>query len=167
MLIMATPGTNLELNRMLTAIREFFEKHIGSGEAQADEGHRIKVATAALLTEMVRMDGQVEQVERDAALNAVRAKFNLTEEEAATLIGLAEAEVRQAPDYYQFTSLINKHFTPEQKQRVIEQMWAIAYADAELNLYEEHLVRKIADLLYVPHATVIAAKIRARDGAAS
>jgi uncharacterized tellurite resistance protein B-like protein len=50
---------------------------------------------------------------------------------------------------------------------VIEQMWTIAYADAQLSHYEEHLVRKIADLLYVPHATYIAAKIRARDRAAS
>ena len=97
----------------------------------------------------------------------MREKFSLTGEEAVTLLDLAEQEARQAPDYFQFTSLINKQFTPEQKARVIEQMWTIAYADAKLSRYEEHLVRKIADLLYVPHATVIAAKIRARDGAPS
>ncbi len=152
---------------MLNAIRDFFEKHLGARAAPDDEHHRIKVATAVLLAEMVRMDGEVDDAEKEAALRAVREKFDLTGDEAATLIALAEEEVRQAPDYYQFTSLINKHFTPEQKSRVIEQMWTIAYADAELNHYEEHLVRKIADLLYVPHATVIAAKIRARDRAGS
>ena len=151
---------------MLNAIREFFDKHLGAPAAPDDGEHRIRVATATLLAEMARMDGEVDDAEREAALNAVRAKFDLTEEEAVTLIALAEEEVRQAPDYFQFTSLINKHFTPEQKGRVIEQMWVIAYADTELNRYEEHLVRKIADLLYVPHATVVAAKIKARDGAA-
>lgn len=150
---------------MLSAIREFFDKHLGTAVAQEHEGQRIRVATAALLAEVARMDGGVDQAERAAALNAVREKFDLAVEDAATLIGLAEEEVRQAPDYFQFTSLINKHYTPEQKARVIELMWAIAYADAELTRYEEHLVRKIADLLYVPHATVIAAKIKARDGA--
>ncbi|MBL8526345.1 MAG: TerB family tellurite resistance protein [Burkholderiales bacterium] len=151
---------------MLNAIRDFFDKHLGAPATPDDEAHRIRVATAALLTEMVRMDGEVEAAEREAALDAVRSKFDLTQDEAVALIALAEEEARQAPDYFQFTSLINKHFTPEQKARVIEQMWTIAYADRELNRYEEHLVRKIADLLYVPHATVVAAKIRARDRAA-
>jgi uncharacterized tellurite resistance protein B-like protein len=151
---------------MLNAIREFFDRHLGgAADAPANEDHRIRVATAALLTEMVRMDGEVDDAERSAALDAVREKFHLAEEEAATLIALAEEEVRQAPDYFQFTSLINKHFTAEQKARVIELMWAIAYSDSKLSHYEEHLVRKIADLLYVPHATVVAAKIKARDGA--
>lgn len=149
---------------MLTAIRDFFERHLGTGDAQEDEDHRIRVATAALLTEMVRMDGEIQPVEREIVLAAVRDKFALSDDEARTLIDLAEAEARQAPDYFQFTSLINKHFTPEQKRRVIETMWEIAYADTALSQYEEHLVRKIADLLYVPHATVITAKIRARDG---
>jgi uncharacterized tellurite resistance protein B-like protein len=151
---------------MLNAIRDFFDKRLGTPATPDDEAHRIRVATAALLTEMVRMDGEVEAAEREAALDAVRGKFDLTQDEAMTLIALAEEEARQAPDYFQFNSLINKHFTPEQKARVIEQMWTIAYADRELNRYEEHLVRKIADLLYVPHATVVAAKIRARDGTA-
>lgn len=150
---------------MLNAIRDFFDKHLGAPATPDDEAHRIRVATAALLTEMVRMDGEVEAAEREAALDAVRGKFDLTQDEAVALIALAEEEARQAPDYFQFTSLINKHFTPEQKARVIEQMWTIAYADRELNRYEEHLVRKIADLLYVPNATVVAAKIKARDGA--
>ena len=152
---------------MLKAIREFFDAHIGAEASGRDAQHAIQLATAALLVEVGRLDRDIDAAERAALLRAVRGRFGLDAGEAETLIDLAEAEAREATDYYQFTSLINKHFTPEQKQRVIEHMWTIAYADAELNLYEEHLVRKIADLLYVPHATVIAAKIRARDGAAS
>ena len=148
---------------MLSAIREFFDKHLAAATAPEDEAQRIRIATAALLAEMARMDGEVDEAERGAAICAVREKFDLSEDAAATLIGLAEEEVRQAADYFQFTSLINKQYTPEQKARIIEQMWAVAYADAELSRYEEHLVRKIADLLYVPHATVVAAKIKARD----
>jgi len=45
-------------------------------------------------------------------------------------------------------------------------MWQVAYADSELSAYEQHVIRKIADLLYVPHRAYIAAKLRARDAAA-
>ena len=152
---------------MLTAIRDFFEKHLGTTAADGNDKHTIEVACAVLLVEMVRMDGEVQEAERAVVQRAVREKFGLSLEDAATLIRLAEEEAQQSTDYFQFTSLINKQFTPEQKERLIEHMWGVAYADADLNVYEEHLVRKIADLLYVSHGAYIAAKLRARDSAAN
>ena len=62
----------------------------------------------------------------------------------------------------EFTSLINSNYTLEQKVSLVECLWRIAYADETLHKYEEHLVRKIADLLYVPHSAFIAAKLSAR-----
>jgi uncharacterized tellurite resistance protein B-like protein len=150
---------------MLSGIREFFEKRIGAAAAGGDARHAIQLATAALLVEVGRLDSEIDASEREAMLRAVRGKFDLSADEAETLIGLAEAEARQATDYYQFTSLINRHFSQEQRQRVVELMWQVAYADAELSAHEQHVVRKIADLLYVPHAAYIAAKLRARDAA--
>jgi len=96
----------------------------------------------------------------------VRDKFGLSVGEAEALVRLAEDEAREATDHYQFTSLINQRFSQEQKQRVVELMWQVAYADSELSAYEQHVIRKIADLLYVPHRAYIAAKLRARDAAA-
>jgi uncharacterized tellurite resistance protein B-like protein len=95
----------------------------------------------------------------------VRDKFALAPGEADELLRLAEEEVRQAIDFYQFTSLLNRHFSAGQKVRVIEAMWAVAYADATLSAWEQHLVRKVADLLYVPHADYIHAKLKAREAA--
>jgi uncharacterized tellurite resistance protein B-like protein len=150
---------------MLTAIRDFFDKHLKSPEQGRDDRHAIALATAALLVEVVRMDGGIDAAEREVALVAVRTKFGLSAEEADTIVRLAEQEAREAHDYFQFTSLLNKHFSPEQKVRVIEHMWEVAYADAHLSAWEQHLVRKIAELLYVPHADYITAKLRARDAA--
>jgi len=150
---------------MLTAIREFFDAHIGTSVSERDARHAIELATAALLVEVGRLDAEIDAAERAAMLRAVREKFGLSAQEAETLIGLAEAEAREATDYYQFTSLINRHFSQEQRQRVIELMWQVAYADAELSAHEQHVVRKIAGLLYVPHSAYIAAKLRARDAA--
>jgi uncharacterized tellurite resistance protein B-like protein len=70
--------------------------------------------------------------------------------------------MKQASDYFQFTSLINRHFTQEQKQRVIELMWRVAYSDASLSAHENHLMRKVADLLHITHGDYIAAKMRAQ-----
>jgi uncharacterized tellurite resistance protein B-like protein len=151
---------------MLAAIREFFDAHVAAPRTRSERRHTIELATAALLVEMVRMDREIDPAERDAVHNAVRARFGLSADEADTLVRLAEEESRQATDYYQFTSLINRHFSAEQKEQVIEHLWEVAYADGRLDAHEDHLVRKVADLVHVPHATYVAAKLRARDAAA-
>lgn len=148
---------------MLDAIREFFERHIDAPSSEGDERRSIELATAALLVEVVRLGGGIKPVEREAVLRAVRSKFGLSAAEADSMVRLAELQAREATDHYQFTSLINQRFSQAQKQGVIELMWQVAYADHELSAYEQHVIRKIADLLYVPHRAYIAAKLRARD----
>lgn len=147
---------------MLSSIRDFFDRHIGTSPAVSDERHSIQLATAALLVEVARIDRESTPDERAVVLRAVREKFELPADEAARLIELAEAEMKQATDYFQFTSLVNRHFTQEQKHRMIELMWRVAYADADLSAHENHLMRKVADLLHVTHGEYIAAKMRAQ-----
>ena len=147
---------------MIAAIRDFFEQRLSQPQGAAAGQHTVELATATLLTEVVRLDGGIEATEREALRTAIRARFHLSEEEAATLAELAEAESREATDYYQFTSLIRQHYSQEQRQEIIELMWRVAYADATLSAHENHLIRKIADLLYVSHPAYIAAKIRAK-----
>lgn len=147
---------------MLTTIRSFFERHLGGPEARADGGHTIEMATAALLAETMRIDGDISDTEREIATTAIRDKLGLSAEESSELLELARDHVGQATDYFQFTSLINRHFTQDQKVRVIELMWRIAYADDRIDDHELHLIRRIADLLHVPHHDFIAAKIRAQ-----
>ena len=150
---------------MLDAIRKFFDRQIAAGPGTRNQTNerQVQIATAALLVEMVRMDERMDDAERRAVFDAVRRCLTLREEDTTELMQLAEAEAQQATDYFQFTSLINQSFTAEQKEQVVEQLWRIAYADGDLHRYEEHLVRKIAELIYVPHSAFIAAKLRARD----
>lgn len=148
---------------MLQSIRDFFQRQIAPADARAP--HTIEMATAALLIEVVRIDRDTQPAERDSVLRAVHEKFGLSGAEADELLRLAEEEIRQATDYYQFTSLINAQFTQPQKQRVIELMWRVAYADDVLSAHELHLMRKIAGLLHVPDGDYIAAKLRAKEDA--
>lgn len=148
---------------MLTQIKRFFDRNLLPGATgEGDAEHALRLAVGALLLEVVRLDGEVRAEERKAVETAVLEHFDLTSGEAEELLQLAENERREATDYYQFTSLINRHYTPERKIELIERLWSIAYSDQTLHQYEEHLVRKIADLLYVAHGDFIAAKLRAR-----
>ena len=148
---------------MLNAIRQFFENNLLAaakpGSGNSDE-HALQLATAALLFEMMRMDEHVKEDERQVIFDELSRRFQLDKKETEELLQLAEEEARDATDYHQFTSLINQHFSPEQKLKVIELLWQVAFADGHLDSHEEHLVRKLSELLYVPHREFIAAKHR-------
>lgn len=148
---------------VLKSIRNYFEQNIGAQSAPLGARHSIELATAALLVEVVRSDAGIVPEEQQAVLRAVREKFGLSADESQALFDLAEEEVRTANDYYQFTSLINRHFDQPQKQHIIELMWRVAYADNSLAAHENHVLRRIAELLHVTHGDYIAAKMRARD----
>jgi uncharacterized tellurite resistance protein B-like protein len=147
---------------VLNALRTFFDRHIAAQpeESQADAEHRARVAAAALLVEVVRSDQLFSEEERAHALDAVQRKFGLAPAEARELLALAETQAQDATDLHQFTSKINGSFSPERKVRLIEELWRVAYADTVLNKHEEHLIRRIADLLHVRHSDYIAAKLR-------
>ena len=151
---------------MLTLIQKFFQNHI---EAVATEpsveakDHAYRLATAALLIEMSRADVEVKSDEEHAIVQAIKQAFDLTDEDARELIELAATAADQATSLFEFTRLINANFNDQQKEHIVELLWRVAFADGELDKYEEHLVRKVADLIYVPHQRFIRAKHRAKE----
>lgn len=149
---------------MIDQIRRFFDHYIqpSTDNEDVDRDHAMRCATAALMLEMTHMEAEHSaQLGRDLVAALVREDFGLSPEEAEALLACAEAERRDATDYFQFTRLINDHFTAEEKVSLIEALWRVAYADQRLSSLEEHLVRKVAELIYVPHSAFIGAKHRA------
>lgn len=151
---------------MIASIKEFFSQFIEPGIATSCSGaSSLQVATAALLLEMMRMDNELVDEERQAIADTLQAQFKLDAGQVQTLMPLAEQEAREANDYYQFTSLINQHCDHAQKVQIIENLWHVAMIDGHLDAHEPHLMRKLADLLYIGHADYVAAKQRARESA--
>jgi uncharacterized tellurite resistance protein B-like protein len=148
---------------MLNQINRFFREYLvpSAADTAAEATHRLQLAVGALLLEMTRVDGEIRPEQCARVESAIRGHFDLSSDETAALIRLAEAERDDATDYFQFTTLINAEYTTQQKEALIEQLWAVALADRELHRYEEHLVRKIAQLLHVSHGAFIAARHRA------
>jgi uncharacterized tellurite resistance protein B-like protein len=148
---------------MLTQIKDFFRQHlVPTVGNDADREQALQLAVAALLIEVTHLDHEVTPEEKAAVDLAVRRHMGLSGETVAELLQCAERERADSTDYYQFTLLINREYDAARKVDLIELMWRIAYADDALHRYEEHLIRKIAELLYVPHSAFIAAKHRAR-----
>lgn len=147
---------------MLKAIKEFVENRIMAPAEQGNAGseHALRLATAALLVEMTRQDETIHEAERAAVADALRHRFELSANEVDELYALAEAEVKEAIDYYQFTSILKDNFSPAQKEKVVELLWQVAGADGHIDKYEEHMVRRIAELLYLSQTEFIRAKHR-------
>ena len=146
---------------MLEAIIKYFEINLSSEEPDVIE-RQLKLATAALLVEMMRQDNKVQEEERIMVKKILREKFRLGSDETEKLFSLAQQEAEEAVDYHQFTSLIAREYSQAQKIKIIEYLWTIAYADKKLDPLEEHMIRRIADLIYVSHKDFIKTKHRAQ-----
>jgi uncharacterized tellurite resistance protein B-like protein len=134
-----------------------------SGGAQAADGDEIdvNVAVAALLVEVLRADFDVAATERQEVVSSVAALLKLGDEQGRALVEEAERQIDKSHDLYQFTSQVNRTYTDADKARLLEALWRVAQADTVVHKYEEHLIRRVADLIHVPHRGFIAAKLRA------
>lgn len=149
---------------MLKTLKDLFDSALSPGmnlPSRSGE-HSLQLATAVLLVEVMRADAELGEAERRVALDALRETFALADDEVERLLELATTESEQAYDFHRFTSEINRRCDMSRRVRILEYMWQVALADGRLCAHENHLMRKIADLLYVSHADYVTAKARAR-----
>ncbi len=152
---------------MLNLLRNLFDRlnPLSADVDSQSQEHSLQLATAVLLVEVMRSDATFHADEREAVLAALQEKFALNADEAHDLTERAHETARQSGDLFTFTSRINEHFDMAKKLRMIELMWAVAYADGHLADHERHLMWRVADLLHIPQGAYALARIRARDAA--
>ena len=152
---------------MLKTLKDLFDalRPPQAADSAQDRQHLLQLATAVLLVEVMRAEPELGAAERRAVIAALRDKFALADDEIERLLELAEQTAQRATDFFSFTSRINESFEMTQKLRMIEHMWRVAYADGTLGAHENHLMRKVADLLYIPHGAYVHAKMRAQQAA--
>jgi uncharacterized tellurite resistance protein B-like protein len=150
---------------MLRTLKDLFSAATAPAVSPAARSHQVQLATAVLLTEVMRADPQSHPSERAAVVRALGARFALALDELSRLVELAEQTVRGASDFHQFTSVVNERFGQDDKNTIIENMWAVAYADGHLEATENHVISRVAGLLHVTHGEYIAAKLRAKEAA--
>ncbi len=131
----------------------------------ADLEHALRVATAVLLVEVMRADFQVDASERARLRDLLRDQFDLTEAELDAILEQAEADADRLISLQHITRQLNEHYDHAMKLRVVEMMWQMVYADGEKDHYEEHLIRQVAELLYISHGEFIQARHKAEEAA--
>ncbi len=149
---------------VLNRLQEIFNNTPKAAVNQPDDQPNLDLACAALLVEVARADYADDPRETEATLAAIRRVLEVSETDIAQLLSEANAEVEEGTSVFPHTSLINEHCSREQKYEILVAMWQVAFADGNLDKYEEHLIRRVAGLIHLDHHEFIQAKIAARDG---
>jgi uncharacterized tellurite resistance protein B-like protein len=148
---------------MLKKLAMFFDSALASEqEDPAAREHALRVATALLLIEVAKADYADEISEDVAILGSIKQFFALDDASAELLMAEARSEADRAVELQQFTRRLHEQLSPAEKLRVVEMLWQVALADRTLDKHEDHLVRRIAELLYVPHSDLIRIRNRVR-----
>ena len=130
---------------------------------QQTNEHDLHRAAAALLLEVARTGGPVAQEESQRLIKAVEKHWHLEPQEMDDILSELEDRVDKATDLFEFTRPLRDHWGPEPRVTLIEEMWAMAAADGHADAHEEHLIRRVSDLLYVSHGDYIRAKLKATE----
>ena len=122
----------------------------------------VQQACCQLLMEVARLEAVNAEQKREVVVCVMAEQFDMPAPELAALVDTAARPENRPTSYFDPVKLINTHFDAPRKAGFIEQLWRVAMVDGDIDMYEDHLVRKLSDLLYVPHSDFILAKNRVR-----
>jgi len=145
-------------------LKQFFKQIASTLESQSDDqslqSEDIEKVTAVLLIEIARSDHDISDVERSAILEALSESSSLQEQDLTALVDEAFQNVDNTLSLHEHVHLINEKFQKANKILLIEQMWRVAFADGNVDSYEEYTIRKLSDLLHIKHRDYMQAKLK-------
>ena len=137
------------IKRLFVQITESFSTSTETTDGIADRDATLRLATAVLMVDIARADHIFEESEFDRLLQLVESHFGLTPEQSAELVNAASEKAEDSVSVYEFTKVLHEHLDHDEKARIVSLLWQVAYADGFLDKYEDSLILKISDLLYV------------------
>jgi len=140
---------------MLKSLAALFD---APSEDRPGDQQRLHLAAAILLYEVAKSDHQLDEVELQRLESVLRAQWQLDDQALSELMAVAGREADLSASLHEQVDVINAGFGRQQKYDLLLGLWQVACSDGEIHHYEEHLVRRIADLLYVSHSEFIRAK---------
>lgn len=147
---------------MLDKLKQLLQRELLSEDDNSDGSQvSVKLAAAALMVEVIAADYHFKDEEREMLLSILQKRFSLDETAAENLLDDAQQAHKSATDYFAFTSEINRRYSQEKKIELIQTLWQLANADDQVHQIEQHVIRRISNLLHVEHSDFIAAKIAA------
>lgn len=149
---------------MLSFVKEMFQSgNYTCNEKIFNDEQKIQIAATTLFIEIAKADSDFSTKEHDRIIELLKNYFSLNSEQVKELIVLANTWIKESVSFYEFTEIINKHFTQDEKYELVKNLWRIVYIDKVLDKYEEHLIRIISNNLKLSHRDMIAAKLEAKQ----
>ena len=153
------------IKKLISQISDVITSPATTTDGTAARDAAIRNATAVLMVDVARADYEFDADEFDSLLRLIQAHFDLSAEDAATLVNAADERVDGLTSLHDFTQLLHNNLDEQEKARVVGLLWQIAYADGRLDKYEDALVLKISDLLHVSRGKVMQLKHDAAEAA--
>ena len=147
---------------MLKSIQNIFKRKENESAVDSKKSEQ-ELAYASLLIEVINSDNKFDDRERDKLLEILSSKLDIHKEELDNFTELAQKKSEDSTSLYEFTREINDQYEYEEKVSLITDLWGIAYSDGKLDKYEDYVIRKIADLIYVSHADFIKSKLKVKN----
>lgn len=147
---------------MLKSIQNIFKRKENESAVDSKKSEQ-ELAYASLLIEVINSDNKFDDRERDKLLEILSSKLDIQKEELDNFTELAQKKSEDSTSLYEFTREINDQYEYEEKVSLITDLWGIAYSDGKLDKYEDYVIRKIADLIYVSHTDFIKSKLKVKN----
>ena len=122
----------------------------------------IQKSICSLMIEVAYADNQLDESELNAMANSL-SKLDIEKEEIQEIVDATLAKSKESISFYEHTRILNDQLDYDQKKEVLNSVWAIAFADGEMDKHEEHLIRRIADLLYLNHKDFIRDRLNQKE----
>ncbi len=142
-------------------------KYEENAPGETDEQKKLHIATCTLFIEMAKADDSFTDEERDKIISIMKSTFNLEDDCVNELMELAEQRLNTDDSIYDFTKVINRKFNNNDKFELLKDLWRLIYIDKKLDMYEDHLIKKIGGLINMGHEDIISAKLLVKEEMAS
>ena len=145
---------------MIKRIKDLLSNFSNQEEVIEDEKiSSLDKACSALLIEVAYADKVFDESEINSLRESLKETYNIDEEIINELISDAKKTVDESTSLYEYTRVVNDEFDYTDKLELLSRIWKLAFADGNLDKYEDHLIRKISDLIHISHSDFIKIKL--------
>jgi uncharacterized tellurite resistance protein B-like protein len=146
---------------MISVLKKYFLPSENQGKSpEVKLRDKIVVAACVLMLEIAKSDEELVSAEMKTIRGIMQTELDIPKENIEEILRIAEKDRENSTDIYEYTRLINQHFSKEEKTQMVERFWRIIYADGSFDQYEDYMVHKLADLLRLSHDELISSKLK-------
>ncbi len=148
---------------MLNFLSDLFNQKCGNNSSNSNNEHKLKVAACSLLLEIAAADNKFSDLEKKKVTEIMKNKFSLTDEEVNNLIAISKEEIKKSVSLYEFTNILNQQLNQDEKYSIIKYLWEIAFADGNIDAYEDFYIKRISNNLHINNKNRVAAKLEVKE----